>query len=106
MITLARLKLLPSQKPGDEKNAYLLLSLTLLDYSSEHLVSEDVTDSKFHVRPRCTVEKKLLYPFMLSHGTLLMHCSCKKKKNLHVSSRGRPQREVILSTENLISDIE
>lgn len=79
MITLARLKLLPSQKPGDEKHAYLLLSLTLLDYSSEHLVSEDVTDSKFHVRPLCTVEKKLLYPFMLSHGTLLMHCSCKKK---------------------------
>lgn len=80
MITLARLKLLPSQKPGDEKHAYLLLSLTLLDYSSEHLVSEDVTDSKFHVRPLCTVEKKLLYPFMLSHGTLLMHCSCKKNK--------------------------
>ena len=80
MITLARLKLLSSQKPGDEKNAYLLLSLTLLDFSREHLVSEDVTESKFPVRPLCTEEKKLLYPFMLSHGTLLMHCSCNNNK--------------------------
>lgn len=76
MTTLAPLKWLLSQKPGDEKNVYLLLSLALLDFSGEDLVSEDASDSKFPVSPLCTVGKKLLYPFMLSHETLLMHCSC------------------------------
>lgn len=76
MTTLASLKLHLSQKPGDEKNVNLLLSLALLDFSSETLVSEDATDSRFPVRPPCTVKKKkLLYPFMLPHETLLMHCS-------------------------------
>lgn len=50
MTTLAPLKLLLSQKPDSEK-VYLLLSLALLDFSGEDLVSEDATDSKFPVRP-------------------------------------------------------
>lgn len=60
MTTLASLKLLLSQKQGDEKNVYLLLSLTLLNFSGEALVSEDTTGSRFPVRPLCTVEKIVL----------------------------------------------
>lgn len=65
MTTLASLKLLLSQKPGDEKNVNLLLSLALLDFSSEALVSEDTTDSRFPVRPLCTVKKKKKNYFIL-----------------------------------------
>lgn len=53
MSTLTLLKLLSSQQPGGKK-AYLLLSLVFLEFSGENLASEDVTDSKFPVRPLCT----------------------------------------------------
>lgn len=70
MTALAPLKWLSSQKPADEKNAYLPLSLASLDFSGESLVSEDATDSKFPVRPLCTVGKN---GFILLCG-LMKHC--------------------------------
>ena len=92
MTTLAPLKLLLSQKPDSEK-VYLLLSLALLDFSGEDLVSEDATDSKFPVRPLWTVEKNcfILLCYLMKHYWCTVHA----KKNLHVSSWVRTQRKTI-----------
>lgn len=100
MTTLAPLKSLWSQKPGREKNVYLLLSLALLDFSGEDLVSEDATDSKFPVRPLWTVENNcfILLCYLMKHYWCTVHA--KKKTSCFFLSKDSKKDN--LSTENLI----
>ena len=109
--TQASQQLLSSQRPGDKKNIYLLLSLALLDFSSEDLVSEDMAASRFPVRPLCTAERNCFILLCILWNTIDAVCAKTKQnktkqKTLHVSSWVRARRVMILSIENLISDTE